>query len=192
MAPGIAAAAAARSVARRSARLGLAGLLVAALLAGCVPAGSGPSAAPPSASQGAPPPEVAQTAAALESAFRAANLGFIRAPQPYQPSEPLDVRSVPRTVYQVVLPRDPGAGYVLIYAPGSAAAAGTVARSLASYLGSGFGQTNYPTDAQFAVSVYGPTVVFGWWSPGASTDPTNASAAFRVLQGFGTPVPVVR
>lgn len=169
-----------------------AALVAAALLAGCVPLTSAPSAGAPAVSLAPAQPDVAQTAGALEAAFRSANLGFIRAIQPYQPSEPLDVRSVPRTVYQVVLPQDPGAGYVVIYDAGTGAAANTAARSLAAYLASGFGQTNYPTDAQFAVDVYGPTVVFGWWSPGASTDRTTAAAAFRVLQRFGTPVPVVR
>ena len=166
--------------------------LILALAGGCVPAAAGPSTEPAPASFAAVPPDVARTASALEAAFRRADIGLIRAGRPYVPSEPLDVRTLPRTVYQEVLPADPGAGFVVIYEAETPDAAMLTARSLASYVASGFGVTNYPPDARFAVEIYGPTVVFGWWSPGSSADPATAAVAFGVLQTFGTPVPVVR
>lgn len=166
--------------------------IVPIVLGGCVPVPSVASGAPAPASLVPVQGDVEQTAVALEAAYRQADLGFIRAQRAYRPSEPLALQSVPRTVYQVVLPQDPGAGYAVIYRAGDPAGAQTMAAELQQYLQSGFGQTNFPTDAQFAISVYGPTVVFGWYSPGASADPATAKKAFDVLRSFGQPVPVVR
>ncbi len=167
-------------------------LVAALLLAGCVPLTSAPTSVPAPASLAPAPAAVAETASALEAAYRAAGFGFIRAQQPYRPSEPPELQSVPRTVYQIVLPSDPGAGYVVIYQATDASGAQTMASDLLRYVQSGFGQTNFPTDAQFAISIYGPTVVFGWYSPGASADPPTAARALGVLRSFGQPVPVVR
>jgi len=164
---------------------------IAVAVGGCVPLASGASPAPVSSPQAAPP-AVAQTASALEAACRRAGFGLIPANHPYRPSEPPDLIVVPRTVYQVVLPKDPDAGYVVIYEASGPAEAAALATSMQRYLASGFGQTNFPTDAQFALQVYGATVVFGWYSPGGSADPTTAAAALRVVQSFGQAFPVVR
>ena len=166
-------------------------VMVAVALAGCVPVPAAGTPAP-AVSQAAPAAGVSQAAAALEAAYRQAGFGFIEANRPYRPSEPPDLIAVPRTVYQVVLPKDPGSGYVVIYRATDQAQAQSLATSMQQYLQSGFGETNFPTDAQFAVDVYGPAMLFGWYSPGASTDPATAASAFRVLQGFGQPYPVVR
>lgn len=164
-------------------------------IAACIPA-SGPATPAPAAlpSPSAPQltPDGQATVAALEAALRAAGFGLIPATQPYRPSEPLQLQSVPRAVYQEVLRADPGAGYVVVYEladPGSAQAMG---QTLAHYLGSGFGQTAYPTDARFAVSVAASTIVFSAWSPAASVDEASAGAAFDVVARFGEPVPVTR
>ena len=175
------------------ARARLAALFLAPLLlGGCVPIVASPTSLPAPGSLAPAPGEVAQTAVALASAFRQVGIGFIRSQQPYLPSEPADLQAVPRTVYQEVLPRDPEAGYVVIYEAPNPAGAQTMAAGLRAYLQSGFGETNYPTDAQFAVSVYGATVVFGWYSPGASADAATAGRALGVLLAFGEPLPVVR
>jgi hypothetical protein len=171
----------------------LAGLaILAVLVGGCVPITAVASGAPPPVSLAPVPGVVSQTASALEAAYRQADLGFIRAQQAYRPSEPLPLQSATQTVYQVMLPRDPEAGYVVIFAAADAGGARVMASELQQYLQSGFGQTNFPTDAQFAISIYGPTVTFGWYSPGASVDPATAKKALDVLLAFGQPVPVVR
>ncbi len=166
-------------------------VVIAVAFAGCVPVPAAGTPAP-AVSQAAPPAAVSQAAAALEAAYRQAGFGFIEANQPYRPSEPPDLIAVPRTVYQVVLPKDPGSGHVVIYRATDPAQAQSFATSMQQYLQSGFGQTNFPTDAQFAVEVYGPAMLFGWYSPGASADPATAASALRVLQGFGQAYPVVR
>ena len=167
-------------------------VVLAATLAGCVPVTSGSSPAAAAVAQPSAPAVVAQAAGALEAAYRQADFGFIRAITPYRPSEPPELISVPRTVYQVVLPKDPGAGYVVIYDGTDPAVAQGLATSMQHYLESGFGETNFPTDAQFAVQLYGSAVLFGWYSPGASADPAAAGSALAVLRSFGQAFPVVR
>ncbi len=164
-------------------------------LAGCMPlASSTASSSPPPVVVSQPPLSsvVARAAAALEAAYRQAGFGLIPARRPYRPSEPPALIPVPRSVYQVVLPKDPGSGYVVIYQAADPAAAQSLATAMQRYLESGFGETNFPTDARFAVQAYDATVVFGWYSPGASADPATAAAALRVLRSFGEPFPVVR
>lgn len=175
----------------RGAALGPLLVVIAVAFAGCVPVPAAATPAP-AVSQAAPPAAVSQAASALEAAYRQAGFGFIEANQPYRPSEPPDLIAVPRTVYQVVLPKDPGSGYVVIYRATDTGQAQSLATSMREYLQSGFGQTNFPTDAQFAVEVYGSAMLFGWYSPGASADPATAASALRVLQGFGQAFPVVR
>ena len=52
-----------------------------------------------------------------------------------------------------------------------------LADELASYLGSGFGQTNFVADTQFSVSTLADTIVFTTWSQRRSDDPARAEAA---------------
>lgn len=84
----------------------------------------------------------------------------------------------------------PDQNYVLVYEFTDPDSAATHARDMARYLAGGYGQTNYPPDAQFAVSQFGSTVVFAWWSPARSSNPTSARAAFALISRFGQPVPV--
>jgi hypothetical protein len=109
----------------------------------------------------------------------------------YRPSEPASLLQVPRVVMRADL-ADPDDGYVVIYAAGGAPAAAARASDLAAHLGSGFGLSNFPADTQFAVAVIGDTVVFTTWSPGRSSDPPRAEAAFDAVATVGSPVEVVR
>lgn len=111
--------------------------------------------------------------------------------QPVQPAVPTVFATTPMVVYRVEL-ADPDQGFVLIYdfaAPSAAAAAAT---ALARFVGSGFGQTNYPLDAEFSVASLGADVIFTWWSPGRSTDPATTQAAIGLVAAVGTAVPVTK
>lgn len=159
----------------------------------CLPAARAtpaPATQPPPATQLTP--DGRATVAALEAALRAAGFGLIPATQPYRPSEPVELQPVPRAVYQEVLPADPDAGYLVVYELADAGTAQAMGQTLARYLGSGFGQTGYPIDARFAVSVAASTVVFTAWSPAASHDEASSGAAYEVVARFGQPVPVTR
>lgn len=152
------------------------------------PAGSTAGMATP---QTVPSAAVAATADLLRRSLNAAGFQFVLFNRPARPSEPLALTQVPRTVYQVVLP-DPNGGLVVIYDFPDATAAATGAREMADYVGSGFGQTNFPTDAQFSVAQVGPTMVFTWWSRARSSDPTASSKAFAAVASVGQPVTVTK
>ena len=93
----------------------------------------------------------------------------------------------PRLGYQ-----GPDQGYVLIYSFPTDAAAATAGAELARYVASGFGQTNYPTDAQFSVAQVGSTLVFTWYSGARANDPAAVRGAFDAIRSVGQPFPVVK
>ncbi len=119
--------------------------------------------------------------------------GFQLSPvnEPVQPAVPLAFGTVPVVVYRIEL-ADPDQGFVLIYdfpAPPAAAAGAT---SLARFVGSGFGQTAYPSDALFSVASLGADVIFTWWSPGRASDPAVTQAAIARVAAVGTAAPVTK
>lgn len=132
---------------------------------------------------------VSRTVAQLEAAMTAAGERLVESTGPYRPSEPASLMQLPRAVMRVDL-ADPDDGYVVIYRAGSAAAARDRAAELADYLGSGFGQTNFLPDTQFAVAVLGETVIFTSWSRRGSSDPDRAEAAFDAVATVGEAVEV--
>jgi hypothetical protein len=110
---------------------------------------------------------------------------------PYRPSEPAGLALAPRAVLQESVP-DPDQGYVLVYDLQDPATAADRGRELAAYLGSGFGQTNYSLDAQFAISQVGGTLVFTWWSASRASNDAVAKAGFDAVASVGQPIPVVK
>ena len=110
---------------------------------------------------------------------------------PYRPSEPASLTQVPRTVLQVQ-GVDPDLGYVVIYQLADSAEAGVRAAELAGYLGSGFGQTNFPVDAQFSVAQADSTVLMTWWSRERADDDDVTQGAFDVVRTIGQQYPVVK
>ncbi len=109
----------------------------------------------------------------------------------YRPSEPASLTQTPRTVLQVLGP-DADQGFVVVYDLRTTDQAASEAAELARYLGSGFGQTNFPLDAQFSVAQVGSTVVLTWWSHERADDPAHAQGAFDVIRTVGVPFPVVK
>lgn len=107
----------------------------------------------------------------------------------YRPSEPESLLQVPRIIRRAGL-ADRDDGYVVIYEAPDAIAAAARAQELADYLGSGFGQTNYAADTQFAVSVLGTSVIFTTWSSRRSDDPARAEAVFEAIAAVGDPLEV--
>jgi hypothetical protein len=129
------------------------------------------------------------TVALVRSALLAAGRRLDPAVVPYQPSEPPSFAGVPRAVLRTDV-ADQEQGFVVVYEASGAARAEALGRELAAHVGSGFGQTNYPLDAQFALSQVGPTVVFHWWSPDRVEDRDRAQGAFDVISRFGQPIEV--
>jgi hypothetical protein len=134
---------------------------------------------------------LAGTVAVLTDALASAGYQLYAPLQPYRPAEPTALAEAPRTVLQVSGP-DPDQGFVVVYELPDAAAAMAAGGALASYLGSGFGQTNFPLDAQFSVAQQGSSLIFTWWSAARSADRTHAEGAFDTVRSVGVQVPVLK
>ncbi len=109
----------------------------------------------------------------------------------YRPSEPASLLQAPRAVLRADL-ADSDDGYIVIYQASGVPTARAYADDLATYLASGFGQTNYPADTQFWVSVLDDTVIFTAWSSRRSDDPARAEAVFDAVAMVGEPVEVAK
>jgi hypothetical protein len=171
------------------------GLAASIILAGCLGTGDtsggvgpGPTLPTPQASLSA---QIQGTLAVLGNALAAAGFRLDPPIAPYRPGEPAGLVETPRAVFQVSIP-DSNQGYVVIYElpdPGTATARG---QEFASYLGGGFGQTNFPVDAQFSIGQVGSTLIFSWWSRALATDKTAAEAAFNAIRVVGQPITVTK
>jgi hypothetical protein len=178
-----------------SLRLTALGLAAATLVGGCLGAGGtggggagAPSLPTPQASLSA---QLQGTVAVLANALLTAGFRLDPPVVPYRPGEPADLAEAPRAVFQISIP-DANQGYVVIYDlsdPGTATSRG---QQLAAYLGGGFGQTNFPVDAQFSIGQVGSTLIFTWWSRSLASDKTAAETAFNAVRGVGQPIPVTK
>ena len=174
------------------ARLALAAAAVV-LLTGCgglftAQSDSGPALPTPQASYST---GVAGTVAALTAALGAVNIPLFPPTAPIRPSEPASLVQASRAVLQAGVD-DPAGGFVVIYQLADTPAAQAAAQELASYLGSGFGQTNFTVDTQFHVATDGSTVVLTWWSREHAPDDELAETAFDAIASVGTEVPVIK
>jgi hypothetical protein len=137
------------------------------------------------------PAEVEGTLALIGQALAPVGLQLQPPTQAYRPSEPPGLVSAPRTIQRESL-AEPDLGYVVVYDLPDQQTATARAQELASYLGSGFGQTNYPLDAQFAISQVGDTIIFTWWAPSRAAGDSQAEDGFNAVAGVGQPVPVTK
>jgi hypothetical protein len=168
---------------------------MAMLLAGCgIGAGATPTVPSvlepsigPSTTAGA---AAAQTRGVIADALRSVAVQFGDATQPYRPAESDRLRNAPRAVYQVVLPDQPDAGYVVVYEFPDSASAVDAGNEEAGYLGTGNGRVQFPLGTQHVIRQVGTTLVLYSWLPAASSDPTAghvADALNKVGIGFTVP-----
>ena len=181
-------------VGRLAGPLGAGGLL-AALVAGCgIGAAETPASAPvasigPAATVGA---AVGQTRGAIVSALEAVRVQFGDATRPYRPAESPRLRTAPRAVYQVVLPEQPDAGFIVVYEFRDAAAAVDAGNEEAGYLGTGPGRIQYPIGTQHVIRQLGPTLILYSWSPVEGDDSTTAADIGAALASIGVGFSVPR
>ena len=183
---------------RRIPRLRRFALVAAAslALAGCgIGANSVPASLP--ASTALPPanitPAVAQTRGVIAQALASISsiaIQFGDTGRPYRPPESGRLRDAPRAVYQVVIPDQPDAGFMVVYEFPDAAAAVDAGNEEAGFLATGTARVSFPRDAQHVIRQLGTTLSLYTWSPSASTDRT-ASVVADVLGtiGIGFTVP---
>jgi hypothetical protein len=132
---------------------------------------------------------VAAAVRAVEAAVAGAGEQLETPARAYRPSEPSSLLQVPRIIRRAAL-ADPDDGWILIYEAADAGAALELADDLAAYLESGFGQTNYAPDTQFAASTLDDTLILTTLSRGRSDDPERAEAVFDAVASVGTPVEI--
>jgi len=165
----------------------------ALLIAGCGLGATGPApsvlvpSVGPSATAGA---AAAQTRGVIADALKSVAVQFGDATQPYQPAESNRLRDAPRAVYQVVLPDQPDAGYIVVYEFPDPASAVDAGNEEAGYLGTGNGRVQFPLGTQHVLRQVGTTLILYSWLPAASSDPTagNVADALDTL-GIGFTVP---
>lgn len=166
------------------------GAALVILMAACGPATSRTTFPPAGFT---PPSAGSATDAARQDVIRALAAGGLLAgdaPRPFRPTEGPLLAWAPRTVIQVTLPDDPDHGFVVVYAFASPQAAQAAARDHAAYVASSIGRVNFTADARFVLRVVGWSVVWYWWSPGASADPRTPSIEDALLTvGSGVPIP---
>jgi hypothetical protein len=129
---------------------------------------------------------VAQTRGAIAAALAAAGVAapLADATRPYRPAESTRLRSAPRAVYQVLLPDQPDAGFIVVYEFPDAASAVDAGNEEAGYLGTGPAKVQFPREAQQVLQAVGTTLFLYTWAPTASSDPTAGNVA-QALKGLG-------
>lgn len=182
---------------REAALLRVASLGVAALLGlglgGCGLGANGRPASFPIASIGpsaAISGATAQTRGLIASALSTMAVQFGDATRPYRPPESARLRDAARGVYQVVLPDQPDAGFVVVYEFADSGGAVDAGNEEAGFLGTGPARVNFPRDAQHVLRQVGPTLILFSWSP-SDADATAEGAVAGALGtiGIGFTVP---
>jgi hypothetical protein len=171
----------------------VAGLVAASALAGCGIGANGSPASFPAPSIG-PAATVtgatAQTHGAIVAALSGVPVQLGDATRPYRPPESSRLRDAARAVYQVVLPDQPDAGFIVVYEFLDAAAAVDAGNEEAGYLGTGPARVQFPREARHVLRELGPTVILYTWFPSASTDAAAGQVADALSTvGIGFTVP---
>lgn len=165
-----------------------------ALVGGCgIGANTSPrplpvSSAKPAATVGG---AVEQTRGAIAAALASVSAQFGPAGRDYRPAESGRLRNAPRAVYQVVLPGEPDAGFIVVYQFPDAAAAVDAGNEEAGYLGTGPAKVQYQRETRHVLRQLGPTLIVYSWSPTTAADPALAEAVAAALGtlGIGFSVP---
>jgi hypothetical protein len=168
-------------------------LLVALVGGACAASGPPPSAAAvPGDSVGpgtAVSAAVALTRGELVRALGTKNLVLTDSQAPVRPAEASLLAAAPRAVYQVLLPKDPSKGFIVVYEFPDATHAAAAATEEQAYLATGPGRVQRPQGTISVIRALGPTVIFYDWLPGAAQDP-SAPGIQEALETVGTGYPV--
>jgi hypothetical protein len=135
-------------------------------------------------------PAVNATRAELVRALGEHNLVLTDTQAAVRPAEAPLLTDAPRAVYQVILPKDPGHGFIVVYEFPDTARAAEAAAEQQRYLATGPGRVQTPLETVTIIRQLGTTVLLYGWLPDASPDPSAAGIqdALETL-GVGFPVP---
>jgi hypothetical protein len=178
---------------RSPARIAASLAALAIAVAGCgigAPGSTGSTAAEASTPAPTGGAAAAQTRGVIASALSSVAVQFGDATRPYRPAESGRLRDAPRSVYQVVLPDQPDAGFIVVYEFRDGGAAVDAGNEEAGYLGTGNGRVQFPPGTQHVLRALGPTLFLYSWLPSASDDPTAGKVADALdTIGIGFSVP---
>jgi hypothetical protein len=168
-------------------------LLVSLVAGGCAASGPPPSAAAVPEDSAGPgtivSPAVALTRGELVRALGTKSLVLTDSQAPVRPAEAPLLAAAPRAVYQVLLPKDPSKGFIVVYEFPDATHAAAAATEEQSYLATGPGRIQRPQGTISVIRTVGPTVIFYDWLPGAAQDP-SAPGIQEVLETIGIGYPI--
>jgi hypothetical protein len=135
-------------------------------------------------------PAVNQTRVELVDVLGRHNLVLSDTQTPVRPAESPLLAAAPRSVYQVILPKDPSRGLIVVYEFADASRAAEAAAQQQAYLATGPARVQTPPGTVTIIRQVGSTVVLYDWLPEAAQDPSAAAiqAALESL-GVGYPVP---
>jgi len=134
-------------------------------------------------------PAVNLTRVALVSALGTHDLVLTDTQAPVRPVEAPLLTTAARAVYQVILPKDPQKGYILVYEFTDPSGAAAAAAQEQAYLATGPARVQTAPGTVSIIRQVGSTIVFYAWLPAAAADPTAAGIqpALETL-GVGFPV----
>ena len=134
-------------------------------------------------------PTVNQTRIELVRALGEHILVLTDSQAPVRPAEAPLLAAAPRAVYQVILPKDPSHGFIVVYEFPDPARAAAAAAQQQAYLATGPARVQTPLGTVSIIRQVGSTVVFYDWLPAGSTDDSapGIQAALETL-GVGFPV----
>jgi hypothetical protein len=134
-------------------------------------------------------PAVNATRADIVRALAAHDLVLSDTQTPFRPAESALLAAAPRAVYQVVLPKDPTHGFIVVYEFPDTARAASAAAEEQAYLATGPGRVQSPQGTVTVLRQDGTSVILYSWLPGASTDDQapGIQAALETL-GVGYPI----
>ena len=134
-------------------------------------------------------PAVNQTRAELVRVLADHHLVLTDTQAPVRPPESPMLVTAPRAVYQVVLPRDPTKGFMVVYEFPDSNTAAQAAAEEQGYLATGPGRIQSPQGSIQVLRQVGVTVVLYDWLPGAAQDPA-APEIQPALETLGTGFPI--
>jgi hypothetical protein len=133
---------------------------------------------------------VLQTRVELVRVLGQFNLVLSDTQTPVRPAESPLLTAAPRAVYQVVLPKDPNRGFIVVYEFTDPSRAAEAAAQQAAYLGTGPARVQTPLGTVSIVRQVGSTVVLYVWLPEAALDASAAGIQTALESiGIGFPVP---
>jgi hypothetical protein len=174
---------------RRGTRVAVLIAATTVTIAGCgigangSPASFAPASVGPAATTGG---ATAQTRGAIAAALGSVAVEFGDASRPYQPAESPRLRAAPRSVFQVVVPGHPDAGFIVVYEFVDAGAAVDAGNEEAGYLGTGPAKVQFPLRAQHVLRQLGTTLILFTWAPFDPLDSTAEAALASVAGALGT------